>query len=424
MSAPRRTARTLRAPGILLWPLLLGAFTLLSGCGSASSHTQAAANPSQTPKSCPATVAEDLSRVVKRVYREGVAGERTLIAQHQIAVSGDLREAVERGDATRAQAAARALVSTGELTNLLVVRGGRTLARVGGAALAPLRGTLLGQRGAPIGSYVTSVWSDTGFLAESASISEGLIALRAYGRSVGGSHALGPGRLPPYGSIVLRGIRYAFASFAATAFPSGPLRIYVLRPVRSVASLCGADSEETTVRTLGHVAALIYAGEAGGRTVPQIHRMQHDAALLAAVARRDPTATRLAIDALLTQHVVRLRVSAGTHLIADVGGPFVLAPVTAPLRIGRRTIGRFVLSIQDDEGYLRLARRLAGLSVLMYMGPAQQLVKNSVGPEPGSAPDSGSYEYRGQRFRVVTLHVEAFPSGPLKIQVLIPIPYS
>ena len=82
-----------------------------------------------------------------------------------------------------------------------------------------------------------------------------------------------------------------------------------------------------------------------------------------------------------------------------------------------------MLSIQDDEGYKRLAKRLAGLDVLMYMGPPPSLVKNSLGPAPGSVPDSGAYSYRGRSFRVFTLHAKAFPSGPLRITVLIPIPY-
>jgi hypothetical protein len=105
----------------------------------------------------------------------------------------------------------------------------------------------------------------------------------------------------------------------------------------------------------------------------------------------------------------------------------VLAPVAGTLRLGGQPIGSFVLSIQDDEGYLRLTKRLVGLRVLMYTNPkATQptLVKNSLGPAPGSVPGSGSYSYRGRRFRVFTLHVGAFPSGPLAIKVLVPIPYS
>jgi len=38
------------------------------------------------------------------------------------------------------------------------------------------------------------------------------------------------------------------------------------------------------------------------------------------------------------------------------------------------------------------AGRLAGLRVLMYMN--SQLVKNSLGPSPGTVPPSGSYVYR------------------------------
>ena len=118
--------------------------------------------------------------------------------------------------------------------------------------------------------------------------------------------------------------------------------------------------------------------------------MQADQRLLRAVAAGDRPATKAAIEALLTEHIVRLRVSSRTGLSVDVGGPFVLAPVTAPLRLGGRTIGSMVLSIQDDEGYLRLTKRLAGLRVLMYMDPAHpRLVKNSLGPAPGTVPASG-----------------------------------
>ena len=81
-----------------------------------------------------------------------------------------------------------------------------------------------------------------------------------------------------------------------------------------------------------------------------------------------------------------------------------------------------MLSIQDDEGYLRLAKRLVGLDVLMQMG--SQLVKNSLGPNPGRVPQSGLYHYRGHSFRVFTLAARSFPSGPLRISVLVPIPYS
>ncbi len=401
----------------------------LAGCGSGkgggSSATTAVAS---APKSCPATVAQVFSRVVRRVYHEGIASERTQVATRAITTSVPLRQAVERGDAAATRAVAATLVAEGRMTSLLIKSAGRTLANVGEAAVAPLAGTLTNAAGKQIGTYVTSVWSDRGFLAESNSIGEGVVALRRGGRSVGGSFVLPPGRLPAEGSIVLGHVRYQYASFGAKTYPRGrPLRVYLLRTVASTAPLCGSNGEDTTVNTLSRVARLIYVGEAGGRTLPQVRRVQSNAPLLEAVARRDPAAAKVAVEQLLNQHIVRLRVLAAGKLLTDVGGPYVLAPVSAPLRLGGRTIGSFVLSIQDDEGYLRLTGRLAGLKVLMYMNlnSAQPtLVKNSLGPEPGAVPDSGTYRYRGSSYRVYTLHQTAFPSGPLTIHVLIPIPYS
>lgn len=293
--------------------------------------------------------------------------------------------------------------------------------------MTPLQGTLNDAKGRPIATYTTSVWSDEGFLAESQGVGEGFVALRSGDSSVGGSFALPAGSLPDEGTLTLQGVRYQYTSFAGEAFPSGALRVYLLKPVSATAAFCGPTTEDTVFNTLSRVAHLIYLGESGGRTLPQIQRVQRNKPLLEAVSKGEPAATEAAVKTLLHQHIVRLRVSAGGQLLADVGGPYVLAPVTAPLRLQGRTIGSIVLSIQDDEGYKRLAGRLAGLDVLMYMNSPvtgrQELVKNSLGPAPGKVPASGSYTYRGRRFRVLTLHATAFPSGPLTIRVLVPVPY-
>jgi hypothetical protein len=422
VSASHLARRLLRGRAWLALALLIP----VAGCGS-NDGSSARASPADPRTSCSQTVLDTLGRVVRRVYDEGVASERTGAARHLIAASAPLREAVRAGDASATTAAAAALVAGGHMTNLRVVQGARTLADVGGPALTPLRGTIRGAHGAPIASYVTSVWADSGFIAEADGIGEGLVALRENGRSIGGSLALAPGRLPQAGTLTHNHVLYQYTSFAGTAYPAGSLRVYLLKPVSATAAVCGRTSEDTVVNTLSREASLIYAGEAGRRTVPQILRVQGNQALLSAVARRDPAATKLAVEALLTQHIVRLRVSAGGRLLADVGGPYVLAPVRATLTLAGQTIGSFVLSIQDDEGYLRLTKRLAGLSVLMYMnvnGAHQQLVKNSLGPKPGTVPNSGSFTYRGRRFRVFTIHARAFPDGPLRINVLIPIPYT
>jgi hypothetical protein len=387
-----------------------------------------------TPSACGTTVLQALSQVTQRVYDEGVSSERTEIAERLIKGSRALREAVEHDDPAAARTAAEALLPGGHLTNLTVVsRDGKTLTSVGAeGALAPVHGSILSTTGAPIASFVTSVWADRGFLSELKGVVEGDVALReSDNHSLDGSFGMPAGTIPPAGTLTEHGTVFQYDSFPASVYPSGSLRVYLLRTAGSTAHFCGATPQDTLVNTLARVAALIYAGEGGPHALLQVHNAQQNSALLQAVAERNPVTARKAVVGLVydRSHIVRLRVSAGGHLLADVGGPYVLAPVSAPLRLHGKQIGELELSIQDDEGYLRLARRLVGLDVLMYMNPTThpELVKNSLGPGVGgfsSVPTSGTYHYRGHTFRVSTLDARAFPSGPLRIAVLIPIPYS
>jgi hypothetical protein len=424
MSTPAR-----RPHAVLALAVLLSLLASVAGCGSGGAAARAE-DPAQVKPAagqCPQTVLATLGSVLQRVYGEGIDSERTASARHMIERSPQLRVAIERGDPVAARAAARELLATGHMTNLEVRAGGRTLVSVGGPALAPLHGTIAGAGGRPPATYTTSVWADHGFASEASGVAEGLLAIRSGGRSVGGTLDLPEGQLPAQGSLTRRGVVYQYTSFTAQAYPSGSVQIYLLKPLDAVLRLCGSSDLETQVQTLSRVANLIYEGEGGTRTQVQIRRVQAYGPLLSAVAARDAVATRAAVAALLHHHIVRLRVSAGATLLSDDGGPFVLAPVRAELRLHGRRIGSFVLSIQDDEGYLRLAGRLAGLKVLMYMrapGGGRRLVKNSLGPAPGQVPPSGPYTYRGRSFRVFTVNAVAFPSGPLTIRVLVPIPYS
>ncbi len=406
--------------------VLLALIVLLAGCGSTARSRPTAGVAAGT---CPQTVVRTLGSILERIYHEGVQSERTGAAKHIIEYSPALRQALESSDPAAVQAAARTLVAAGHITNLRILARGRTLADIGGAALTPVQGTIKSASGAVLASYSTSVWSDAGFTAEGEGVTEGLVVIRRGSNSLGGTRQLPDGTPGGEGTLTLQGVGYQYYSFGGEAYPAGAARIYLLRSASSVTPLCGATPEQTLVKTLSHIASLIYAGEIGARTQVQVHRIAHDSALLAAVARRDPTATRLAIDAVLNEHVVRIRVEAAGKLLADVGGPYVLGPVGGTLRSGGRRIGTFLLSIQDDEGYKRLAERLAGLKVLMYEAPAHpggpaQLVKNSLGPSPGTVPASGSYSYHGQDFQVDTVNATAFPTGPLTIRVLIPIPYT
>jgi len=411
--------------------VLLTLLVPLAGCGATLEAADPAADvrPIPTGEGCAATVMTTLGSVLKRVYREGIVSERTASARHMITRSVPLRKAVERGDASAARAAIKELIATGHMSDVMIVKNKKVLVAVGGPALAPLRGTLMDASGHELAGYVVSVWADNGFVSEANGIAQGTVALRVGEASIAGID-LPPG-LAAQGTLTRNGASFHYTSFPVQTYPAGSATLYLLKPLSAIEKLCGASSEDTIVNTLKGIAELIYAGESGARTHVQIKRVQSDAPLLRAVSRGDAAATETAVKALLHEHIVRLRVSGKGHLLSDVGGPYVLAPVTAPLRLGRRTIGSFVLSIQDDEGYLRLTKRLAGLQVLMYMnpiGPANrgglQLVKNSLGPNPGAVPASGRYRYRGANYRVFTVDAKAFPSGPLTIRVLVPIPYT
>src|SRR5271170_5781351 len=407
----------------------LAAAAALGGCGSSLpsgliAHASNGGDPPSIAKAsqCAATVVDTLGDIAKHVYHEGVASSRTASARFLITHSITLREAVEQNDPRAALAAARALIATGHMTNVTVLRGASRLLSAGRpGALAPIEGTLTSAQGAPIATYIASVWADDSYISETNGISEGATALRAGAHSVGDSFPLPARELSAEGSLNERGASYRYTSFPVAAYPTGQERVYLLRSIASTDRLCAGSQEDTVFNTVSHVATLIYTGETGPLTLPQVRRVQHNQALLHAVAEREPAATKLAIDNLLNEHIVRLRVSARGHLLSDVGGPFVLAPVRAPLRLNGRTVGSFVLSIQDDLGYRLLAQRLAGVDVVMQMG--SRMVMSSLDPAPTQVPAQGPFVYLGNSYRVFTINAQAFPSGPLTIRVLIPIPY-
>ena len=407
----------------------------LAACGSSGSGDPVAGSPAPaavparllTPiappsgADCPAVVLTTLGRVLQRIYNEGVFSEEVLAARDLINRNQPLHQAVASGDASGAQAAAAHLLATKHMTHLTVERGGRVLADVGEPAIAPLEGQIKDSGGKVIGTYLATLFSDHTFESEAKGITYGEVAVRAGGKVRSGSTTFGAHELHGVGEMTQGGVPYEYVALPVAAYPSGTATVEAFRTRHSLAPVCGATREETVARTLRGVAMLIYRGEGGPRARLQVQRVQANKPLLEAVAARNPEATRKAIDILLHKHVVRLRVSTGGALLADVGGPYVLAPLRAPLTLNGRRIGELELSIQDDEGYKRLAERLAGVHVVMSMGG--KVVKNSLGPITSPIPASGTYAYQGHRYTVFTVPAEAFPSGPLTIRVLVPDPY-
>jgi hypothetical protein len=425
----RRSNRT-RAAIVCSAAAALAACTWALGCGLGG--TEDSSPPAGTvigasathalSNACVATVLSVLGKIAKRVYHEGVLSERTASATYMVEHSRALRAAVEGDDPAAATRAARALLETGHMTDIEVTREGRVLTEVGAAhAVTPLYGRITDSAGTPIAGFTTTVWADSGIVAETRALDEGEVAIRYNGKTIAGSVQLPSRQLQPQGAITLEGILYRYVSYPVAVYPTGHARVYVLRPTASITPLCGHSATQTTVNTVSHVAALIYAGEQGPRALVQLRRAQRNQPLLEAVAHHQREAARLAIDALLNQHIVRVRVNAGGALLKDVGGPHVLAPLRAPLSLDGQKVGSMVLSVQDDLGYLKLAQRLAGVKVVMHRG--SQLVMSSFSTPPAHLPESGPLRLDGREYRVFTLYAEAFPSGSLRISELIPIPY-
>ena len=430
---------------------------LLAGCGSAAApDPPPAAKPraaSMTAQACASTLAATYGTVARRVYHEGNSSTTQRLNVGLVRRSRTLRAAVLADDPAAAAVAAKALIATGHVARLLVRdRSGRVLADVGaGTALAPAHVMLRDAAGGAIGTALVSDQSAVALVSTVDNLTNGGASVRDGTTVIAGDRRADGVHLPAAGLVDARGTMYAAWSFPARGFPSGTWKIVMLRSVSNPRAPCGATAIATVETAIGRAITHIYQGERSGTVLQaQARRVQANAPLLDAVAARNPAAARVAIDHLLTQHIVRIRVTIGGRTLVNVGGPFVLAPDTVPLRRGDRTIGEATLSVQDDLGYVLLARRLVHVQVVVRLPPSLTItpaqarkvaissrrvggyqVTVRAGAQPvmttvaaaGTIPASGPVTIGGSSYEAFTLKATAFPTGPLPIVALIPIPY-
>lgn len=364
--------------------------------------------PPHASRQCQRDATQALGAVAMRAYRQLVRGRDILATARALERSAMLGDRIAGADAG-AIATAAATVAGGHYTRLQITRGSRTLAAQGSAAtLAPIRGVLHDRHGRRVARFAISALPAVSFAQLAAHLTgSGVAVLPAAGGKPLAVVAAPGGEHP----------RSAFA-FAADAFPAGRLRVVVSVP--AAGRLCGRDRATTTLNAIGQVARGLYANEADSAVVRlSLRRVARNPALLAAVARDDAVATRAAVTALVYNHthIVRLRVSHGGHLLADVGGPLVLAPARGVL-VGAAgaPIGDFVLSLQDDLGYRLLMRRFTAANVLLRVGGVA--VMGSIRGAHGPIPDSGTIRAGGVRYRLLSFDGERFPAGALRITVV------
>jgi hypothetical protein len=424
--------------------LVLG---LLAGCGSATAthsaasaalsasvassgsptHTTAAA-PATTPTSpasCATTVAGTLGTVAARVYHEAATGGDVAQATHRVQSSTALTAAIDSGNAGGARTALQGLLA-GQIVRVEVLRGGHVFAQAGaGAAIAPAHGSIPGTSATfilstqPVHAYLQVVHQVTGaqvLLRAGSSTGTGTSGGRPLAGTIGAT--LPPGA-PGEGPLTLAGQSYQTFTLPGAVYPSGPLQIVLLVPSATIS--CPGSLAQARVETLGHVGERIYQEELHSPDVTATLRHIEDSTEFQhAVAAGNATAARAAIIGFFGQHihVVRVRVTIGSKLLIDEGGPFVLAPVHGTLRSGGRVVGHFEMAIQDDAGYLKLAHLFTGAEVLMRTGARQ--VMGTLSPGPATVPDRGEVAYRGRTYQAYSFTGEAFPEGPLRISLLQP----
>jgi hypothetical protein len=395
--------------------------------GVAATSTTPAPVSTPAPAVCASTVAGTLGTVGERIYHEASTGGDVSQAVHRVQSSSALASAIDSGDASGAHAALQALL-VNQIVRVEVLRGGRVFAGAGaGPAIAPVRGSIPGT-GA---SFVLSVQSDHAYTQVARQITGAQVLLLSgpAGGGAGTRRLAGtfagppPATVPQSGSVSDGGQAYQVASLAGAVYPSGSLRIALLVPAKEIS--CPAAIAQARVETLGHVGERIYQEELGSSYVAAtVRRMEHTRSFAAAAAAHDVAGTRAAIIGFFRAHIhiVRVRVTVGPssadqHLLTDVGGPYALAPVHGTLRSNGHVVGAFTTAIQDDAGYLKLAHLFTGADVLMRTGGRQ--VMGTLSPGPPSIPDRGQVSYAGRTYQAYSFTGEAFPSGPLRLSLLI-----
>jgi hypothetical protein len=185
----------------------------------------------------------------------------------------------------------------------------------------------------------------------------------------------------------------------------------------SGAEACGSAGAAAISAVDVAAAGHIYTGELNGtETKADIGHVTGSQALLSAMAGSNPAAVQAAVHGLVYAprwHIVRLRVLKAGRVLADVGGPYIIAPVTGTLRWHGRTVGSYVLSVQDDVGFVKLVSRFIGVPIDIYRNGS--FLMGTLTPAPGKVSPGATVTIAGSTYRENVMQAGAFPSGSLQI---------
>jgi hypothetical protein len=189
---------------------------------------------------------------------------------------------------------------------------------------------------------------------------------------------------------------------------------------------CGSAAVTTIASVDEFVARRIYTGESHGKEVrADVAHITGSHELLTALASLNKAAVHAAVHRIVYTphwHIVRLQVVQSGRIVADVGGPDIISPISGALSYRGKTVGHFVMSVQDDLGYVKLVSRFIGIPIDLYREGT--FVMGTMKPPPASASDRASVTTGERGYQAQILHATAFPTGKLTVALFIPTPTS
>jgi hypothetical protein len=173
----------------------------------------------------------------------------------------------------------------------------------------------------------------------------------------------------------------------------------------------------TVARTLGEVAERINrAANTGSNVGEAVGRVRASKALRASISADDAGATRAALQALLLNQIARIQVLKGGRVFAAAGS----GPAIAPVRGSIPTTGAsFVLSVQAADSYLQVTRQVTGAEVALDTPFKRIAATTAALPPLARLRRSGPLRYGGRRYETTSVAGSAFPSGLLRISLLV-----
>ena len=228
----------------------------------------------------------------------------------------------------------------------------------------------------------------------------------------------------PIGPRRASALRAALLTAAFTACGASAPATGTAAEVSLAGPPCGAAASQTLAEVDGSVAERIYADELSGPSTRADERqVEGYGPLLRAVAAGNRAAVGRAVRKLVFSHthIVRLRVSGGSSVLVDFGGPYVIAPVAGTLRYRGRTVGGYLLSVQDDLGFLGLETRLIGDPLSLRLGSTRVPIQGTIPSVPAIlAGQRRLILYGGASYETFSFDAHAFPTGVLRVTLLVP----